>query len=109
MPSLGIPKMYEKQIPSVVEKYVAGEEKSKLYMGSEGALTIVHDGNGDPTLYTRIYINGVLREAIRCDTKATVHLRFYESLEVRVYSPIEQEAKNSSMYLTGVVRRCPLG
>jgi len=106
MPSLQIPKIYDKQIPSVVETYFAGEEKTKLFIGSEGTLTIVHDGNGDPTLETRIYVNGELKEPIRCDIKATVYLRFYESLEIKVYSAIEQEAKNSSMYLTGMIRRC---
>jgi len=109
MPSLRIPKIYDKQIPAVIEKYLAGEEKTKLFIGSEGTLTVVHDGNGYPTLETRIYVNGILKKPIRCDVKATVYLRFYESIEIKVYSPIEQEAKNSSMYLTGMIRRCQSG
>jgi len=99
-----LPKIYDKQVASALETYSAGEEKAKVRIGSEGSLSLVHDGDGDPTLETRIYVDGELKESAKCDELAIFHLAFFRSLEVKGYSGTEQEGRNSSFYITGVVR-----
>jgi len=98
--------LLEKEVASVTETYSAGEEKTKFSIGSRGYLTLVHDGNGDPTLTTRIYVGGVLKESCPCNVRAIFHITFEESLGVKVYSEVEQVAKSSSLSIHGVEVVC---
>jgi len=95
----------EYEAHSELEPYSAGEEKLKIAIGSRGIATIVHDGNGDPTLETRIYTDGVLKGRSSCNEKSIFHAKFNSKLEVKVYSEIDQEAKNSNVYIIVAYRR----
>jgi len=97
--------LVEREEPSKLEPYSEGEEKVKVSVGSEGGASIVHAGDGDPTLETRIYVDGELRESCSCNEATLFHARFGSRLEVKVYSGVDQEARSSGVYVTCVSRR----
>jgi len=95
----------EKMVVSVTEVYLAKEEKTLIELNSSGLAIVVHDGDGNPTLETRVYVDGELKESCLCNKKAIFNIVFQKKIEVKVYSEIEQEAKRSSIYLSSTIIR----
>jgi len=94
-----ITKFDERTIVGKVIFYKAGEEVTKLSIGSHGLFMVAHKGNGSPTLQTRVYCDGELTETMPCNKESFVFGMFRKNLEVKIYSKIAQEARNSDLYI----------
>ena len=80
----------DETISKTSESYASGgEEKVKLDLtGVHGQATIVHDGDGDSTVTTRIYLDGAATpdETITADTFAIIFVTFTSELKIATYA-----------------------
>jgi len=83
------------------ETYTAGEEKTKITVSGEGAVTLNHAGDGDVDIKTRVYVDGSLEDTIDGNAAAVVTIGFALSLELRTYSASAITASCSSFHIAG--------
>jgi len=87
------------------ETYIAGEEKIQLSLkGRHGYVTLVHMGDGDPEVTTRIYLDGSLFNSVPADTFSFFFLTFGSSLEIKGYAPSAGTFYRSASYVSGLRR-----
>jgi len=92
-------------ITRLSETYTAGEEKTQLSLtGRHGYATLVHIGDGDAGVTTRIYLDGSLFESVPANVYAFIFVTFSSSLEIRGYAPSAGTFYRSASYVGGLGR-----
>jgi len=92
-------------ISRLSETYTAGEEKTQLSLtGVHGYATLIHMGDGDAGVITRIYLDGSLFESVPADVYAFIFVTFSSSLEIRGYAPSAGTFYRSASYISGLRR-----
>ena len=97
----------DETIAKLSEAYTDGEEKPKISLTDvHGQATIVHDGDGDAGLETRVYIDGspTQDEAVASNEFAIIFVTFTSSLEIRTYATVAGTYGNSAMQVSGFRR-----
>jgi len=89
------------RVDGVSETYTAGEEKSKLLISAEGAVTISFEGDGDAAIEMRVYVDGTMEQSFTADQSAIVTAGFTTSLEIKSYAAAAVTAKFSSFHASG--------
>jgi len=106
MPSAKIPiakptTKIDERVDGVSESYTAGEEKVKLTITAEGAVTISFEGDGDADIEMRVYEDGTLAQSFPANQPTLVTVGFATSLEIRSYAAAAVTAKFSSFHVAG--------
>jgi len=91
----------DERVDAVSETYTAGEEKSKLLISAEGAVTLSLEGDGDADIEMRVYVDGTLEQSVAANQPAVVTAGFTTSLEVKSYAAAAVTAKFSSFHVAG--------
>ncbi|MGB9684421.1 MAG: hypothetical protein ACPL1Z_05790 [Candidatus Bathyarchaeales archaeon] len=94
-------------IAKASESYTAGEEKVKLNLTNiHGHAEIVHDGDGDAGVTTRIYLDGATtpNETIAGNVFGIIIVSFTSSLAIRVYAAAAGTYNCSNMRVAGFRR-----
>ncbi|MEM3618226.1 MAG: hypothetical protein QXK47_04030 [Candidatus Bathyarchaeia archaeon] len=108
MPSRILAKATERisqTISRLSESYSAGEEKTQLSLtGIHGFAIIVHMGNGDAGVTTRIYVDGTLWESCPANVFAKFYVTFTSSLIIRGYAASAGTYYRSDSYVNGFRR-----
>jgi len=108
MPSRLLAKATERisqAISRLSESYTAGEEKTQLSLtGIHGFAIIVHMGDGDAGVTTRIYVDGTLWESCPANVFAKFYVTFTSSLSIRGYAASAGTYYRSASYVNGFRR-----
>ena len=108
MPSKHLAKATERisqTISRASQSYSAGEEKTQLSLtGIHGFAIIIHMGDGDEALTTRIYIDGSLWESFKANIFAKLYVTFTSSLSIRTYAASSGTYYRSACYINGFRR-----
>jgi len=91
----------DQRVDGISETYTAGEEKSKLLISAEGAVTISLEGDGDADIEMRVYVDGTLEQSVAANQPAVVTAGFTTSLEVKSYAAAAVTARFSSFHVAG--------
>jgi len=91
----------DERVDAVSETYTAGEEKSKLLISAEGAVTLSLEGDGDADIELRVYVDGTLEQSVAANQPAVVTAGFTTSLEVKSYAAAAVTATFSSFRAAG--------
>jgi len=93
-------------IDRLKESYSADEEKVQYELaGYEGYAVIVHEGDGDSSVTTRIYIDGQLSDSCTADMFAVFFVTFTSSLSIRGYTANAGMFYRSTTRISGIGRR----
>jgi hypothetical protein len=84
--------------------YGAGEEKELYREYGNGFCIIVHEGDGDSTLTTRIYIDDNLEVSFAGDYFDVIFAIFNSSISIRTYSANSGTFYNSTAVVAGFKR-----
>jgi len=77
----------DEEVLRASETYAAGgEEKTKVTITAEGAVTITQDGDGDAAVTMRIYVDGALAQSETADKACIYTAGFTSSLEIRSFA-----------------------
>jgi len=80
-------KEIDEEVTRVSETYAAGgEEKTKVTISGKGTATIGHKGDGDATVTTRLYIDGVMAKENPANEPYVYTVGFDTSLEIRTFA-----------------------
>lgn len=108
MPSRRLAKATERigqTISRLSESYYAGEEKTQLTLSNvHGFTIIVHMGDGDGDVTTRIYVDGSLWETCPANVFAKFYVTFTSSLSIRGYATTAGTYYRSTTYVIGFRR-----
>jgi len=97
----------DETIARLSETYTAGEEKEKLNLtGIHGQATIVHMGDGDTGIITRVYLDGAVspNEEVDGADFAMIFVSFTSQLRITTYSASAITAYCSESRITGFRR-----
>jgi hypothetical protein len=108
MPSRLLAKATERitqSISRLSESYSAGEEKTQFSLsGVHGFAIIVHMGDGNSGVTTRIYVDGSLFDSCPANVFAKFYVTFTSSLSVRGYAATAGTYYRSASYINGFRR-----
>jgi len=86
------------------ETYTAGEEKTQFSLSGHGFAAIVHMGDGNSEVTTRLYIDGSLFDSCPANVFAIFHVTFTSSLSIRGYAASAGTYYRSTSYINGFRR-----
>jgi len=108
LPSRILAKPTEKitaSVSRISESYSAGEEKTQLSLtGIHGMAVIVHMGDGDAGVTTRIYLDGTLFDSVPANVFAKFYVTFTSSLSIAGYAAAAGTYYRSTSYVNGFRR-----
>jgi hypothetical protein len=97
-------KSFSNVLQRTSSSYNAGEEKELYRDYGNGFCIIIHEGDGDSALTTRIYVDDSLEESISGDCFDVFFVAFNSSISIRTYSASYGDFYNSTVSIAGFKR-----